>query len=162
MYCRSYRYEMRVVKATNIDCMKHVALEWKETCNANNLGVTMNPDVYFEKLAKLIDRDDAALFLLFNLENKVVGYMGVESFYSPLDNQKIANEHHWYMLESYRGGIGAMRLVNAIKEWAKEHGCSHLIMNASNLASDLHDSVCKFYESIGMKKFETSYIQEII
>ena len=153
---------MRVVEATNTDEMKHVFLEWKETRNANHLGLTIDTDIYLKKLAELIDRDDAALFLLLNLENKAIGYMAVESFYSPLDNQKIATEHYWYMLEKCRGGIGAMRLLTAVQEWAKENGCSHLIMNASNLASGLHDKVCKFYEKIGMTKFETSYIKEIL
>ncbi len=151
---------MRVVEATNIDCMKHVALEWKETCNANDLGVTMDPEVYFKKLSTLIDRDDAALFLLLSPMNTVIGYVGVESFYSPLDNQKIANEHHFYILEANRG-TGAMRLVHAVQEWAKENGCTHIVMTASNLASGLHDKVCKFYEAIGMSKFETSFICQL-
>ena len=152
---------MRVVEADSIDQIKHVALEWKETCKANDLGITMDPDVYFEKLGELLDVEDAELFLLLNLENEVVGYIGVESFYSPLDNQKIAIEHHWYMLEKCRGGSGAMRLVTAVQGWAKENGCSHLIMNASNLASGLHDKVCKFYESIGMELFESGYISRL-
>ncbi len=151
---------MKVVRATNVDSVKPVALEWKETCNANGLGITIDPQIYRSKLSEFITRDDADLFLLLTDDDKVVGYIGVESFFSPLDNQKIANEHHWYVMKEHRG-LDAMPLVRAVQAWAKERGCSHLIMNASTLASDLHDRVCRFYESIGMKKLETSYIQEI-
>ncbi len=152
---------MRVVRATEIEPIKPIALQWKAECNGETMGIHLEPDVYFSKLAELITRDDADLLLLLTNAGKVVGYMGVEIFFSPLGNQKIANEHNWYILEDHRGS-GAMRMVRAIKEWAKEQGCSHLIMTASTLASDLHDKVCGFYESIGMKKFETSYIQEIL
>ncbi len=151
---------MKVVIATNIEPIKPIAMQWKAECNGETMGIHLEPDVYFRDLAKLPGRDDAELFLLLNANNEVVGYMGVEIFVSPLGNQKIANEHFWYILKDCRGP-GTMRLVKAIKEWAKEHGCSHFVMNASTLASDLHDKVCSFYERIGMKKFETSFIQEI-
>jgi hypothetical protein len=54
-----------------------------------------------------------------------------------------------------------MRLLKAAKVLAKERGCSHFIMNASNLASDMHDKVCNFYKRLDMKKFETSFISEV-
>lgn len=116
---------------------------------------------YLERLSELITRDDADLLILLNTGGDVVGYMGVEYFFSPLDNEKVANEHHWYVLEDYRG-VGSIRLIHAAEKWAKKHHCTHIIMTASNLASNLHDKVCEFYEKMGMKKFETSYIQEIL
>ena len=45
--------------------------------------------------------------------------------------------------------------------WAKENGCSHIIMTASNLASEMYDKVCNLYQRMGMELFETSFIQEI-
>ena len=48
-----------------------------------------------------------------------------------------------------------------ITKFAKENKCSHIMMNASKMISDKHDLVCKFYEKIGMKKFETCYLKEI-
>jgi len=152
---------MQVIKATNINELKHVALEWKETCNAKHLGIEIDEPWYFKSLAKLIERLDADLFLLKTDDGIVVGYMGVEAFTSPLKRQRCAVEHHWYVMESHRGS-GSMRLLVEVKDWAKTHGCKHLIMNASTLASDLHDKVCSFYEGVGMTKFETSYITEIL
>lgn len=149
--------------ATSIDDIEDlmpVALEWKKTCNGSQFGIDLLPVVHFADLASLVERDDADLFLLLNEKNKVIGYMGITSFNSPLGDQKIVQEHYWYVSGNNRGH-GTMLLIRAAKEWAKEHGCSHIIFNASNLASGMHDKLCKFYERIGFKKFETSYIKEI-
>ena len=49
-------------------------------------------------------------------------------------------------------------MIDAAQAWARAHGCSHLLFNASRLASGLHDDVCRVYEHKGMKPFETTYI----
>lgn len=155
---------MKVVKATNlgdIERLKPEALQWRDTCNGKVMGIDLDPETYFADLATLISRDDADLFLLVNEDDDVAGYIGVVSFNSPLGNQKMAQEHYWYVSGQNRGS-GTMLLIRAIREWAKENGCSHLIMSASTLASEMHDRICRFYERIGMKKFETSYIQEVM
>ncbi len=155
---------MKVTKATkpeDVDRLKPVALEWKEACNGEAMGIELDPETYFADLTSLIGRDDADLFLLINNKEEVIGYMGIECFDSPLGNQKLANEHYWYVSEESRGR-GSTYLIKAAWQWARDKGCTHLVMNASTLASDMHDKVCTFYERIGMKKFETSYIQEIL
>lgn len=155
---------MKVVKATkleDVERLKPVAWQWKEVCNNKELGIEIVPETYFADVANLIDKDDADLFLLINDKEEVVGYMGITCFNSPLGNQKIAQEHYWFVSGENRGR-GTMLLIKTIKQWSKEKGCTHLIMNASNLASNMHDRLCKFYGRIGMKKFETSYIQEIL
>jgi len=155
----------KVIRATtseDIERLKPVALEWKETCNGEMMGIELVPESHFADLASLIYREDADLFLLVNEEdNTAIGYMGITCFKSPICNQRMANEHYLYVAEESRGR-GIMLLIKKAKEWAKEKGCSHLIFNASNLASDLHDKVCKFYERIGLNIFETSYIQEVL
>lgn len=152
---------MKVIRAKNledIERLKPLALEWQESCNAKEMGIELIPETHYLDLAGLIDKDDAELFLLVNDDDSVVGYMGMRIFDSPLGNQTIANEHLWYVSKEHRT-LGTVRILNAAKRWAKEKGCTHLILNASNLASDMHDKVCRFYERIGFKKFETSYIQ---
>ena len=150
---------MKAVKAQNkqdIERLKPVAFQWKESCNGEDFGIELVPEKHFSDLAGLIERDDADLFLLVN-EDEVVGYMGVTAFSSPLGNQKVGQEHYWFVSGENRGR-GSMLLIRAAKDWAKEKGCTHFIMTASNLASNLHDKVCRFYERIGFKKFETSFI----
>ncbi len=152
---------MKVIVATNsgdIERLTPVALQWKESCNGMEMGIVLVPETHFADLMRLIGRDDAELFLLVDDDREeVFGYMGVECFNSPLGPQRIAQEHYWYVSEGNRGR-GTILLIRAVEKWAKEQGCTHLIMNASTLASDLHDKVCDLYERIGMKKFETSYI----
>lgn len=151
---------MKVIKATNslddIEALKEVALEWRDTCNAKEFGIDLEPEVYFRDLTNLIEREDSDLLLLMK-RDKVIGYMGLRYFQSPLGNQIICNENFWYVSCNHRGR-GALLLLRAARKFAKEKGCSHLIMNASNLASEMHDRLCRFYERIGFKKFETSYI----
>jgi len=155
---------MRVVRLENIiDLLKlrPVVREWRERCNANTMGVKTDEEHFFDGLLQLVQKDDCDLFTLrTGALDTVVGFMGMTVFNSPLGDQRIAIEHYWYVMEEYRDR-GSMGLMNAAQEWARKHKCSHLVMNASTLASDMHDKVCKYYERLGMRKFETSYIQEI-
>ena len=154
---------MEVVRATNQDDFNKahaIALQWKQTCNSEAMGIKIIDEVYLADLLNLIKDDDKDLLLLVDDENNAIGYMGIFFFDCPLGGQRMANEHYWFIDEKQRGR-GAMHLVKAAGQWAKEKGCSHLIMNASTLASDLHDKVCRFYERVGMTKIETSYIKEI-
>lgn len=153
---------MKVVKATTaiekIEGLKEVALEWRDTC-INDFGIELVLEVHFKDLAGLIEDENSELFLLMK-NDKVVGYMGAVCFDSPTGNQIMTQEHCWFVRGKSRGR-GILLLLRAIEKWAKEKGCSHRIMTASCLASDMHDRLCKFYEKIGFKKFETSFIKEI-
>ena len=57
---------MRVIKAHNqddIERLKPVALEWKETCNGETLGINLAPETYYADLANLLHKPNAALFI---------------------------------------------------------------------------------------------------
>lgn len=150
---------MKVRKAQNkqdIEKLKPVALQWKETCNGIGFGIELVPEKHFSDLADLIERDDADLFLLID-DEKVVGYLGVTIFSSPLGNQKIANEHFFYILPQYRG-MSSVRMIKTAQKWAKDRNCSHLILNASRMASSLYERACGLYERLNFREFERSYI----
>jgi len=139
--------------------LRHIAQNWyAEACN-NNFNLEIDIDAHLSDLQRLANADSADLLVLYD-RTWPVGYMGIAIFTSPLSRQVIANEHYWYVIPESRG-IGSVRLVREGLQWAKNKGCSHFIMNASNLASCLHDKVCNLYEKLGMRKFETSYIVEI-
>jgi GNAT superfamily N-acetyltransferase len=131
---------------------------WKRESNHQKLKIDADDDIYIGKLQEFIDNPNNILLVLE--DDEIVGYMGLQAFESPLGNQLIANEHYWYVLPEKRG-FSALKFLHAAERWAKEKGCSHLIMNASNLASDLHDRTCRLYERFGMSKFETTYIKEV-
>lgn len=150
---------MKVIKATyeDIERLRPVALQWQKTCNGKDMKIDIDIETHLVDLASLIASDDADLFLLLK-DNEPIGYMGVKCFKSPLGNQLIANEHYLYVSSKFRG-FSTLQLIRQARKWAKEKGCSHIIFNASKLASDMHDKVCCFYKRIGMKRFETSFIE---
>ena len=153
---------MKVVKAKieDIEGLKEVVYEWRESCKIEDFGIDFNPETYFSHLVDMINDIDSELFLLLK-KDKVVGYLGAVRFQSPLGNQNIANEHFWFVSGKHRGR-GTLLLLKAFKKWSKEKGCSHFIMTASAMASGMHDRLCHFYERIGYRRFETSYIKEIL
>jgi len=133
---------------------------WKEEAVTNDLGIAVeDTGKYLAELHDMAFGNNSNLLVLYDGDDPV-GYLGLRYFISPLSQQKMANEHYYYVIPDKRG-MASIRLLKDAKILAKIKGCSHIILNASNLASSLHDKVCEFYKRLGMKKFETSYIQEI-
>ena len=149
-----------IIYKDDIEALRPIVRSWKETANKNDFGIkVVDENKYLLDLCRMTMNPKADLLVLFD-DIRPVGYLGLEYFESPMSNQVIANEHYWYVLPESRG-IGSMRLMKTAMQLAKLRGCSHLIMNASNLASDLHDRICELYEKMEMKKFETSFIKEL-
>lgn len=141
----------------DIETLRPIVDSWKENVRDNEFGIVADDvDKHLLELGMMAVRDDADLIILYD-EDVPIGYIGLRYFDSPLGNQKMANEHYFYVIPEKRG-LSSMRLIRNAKTLAKLKGCSHIILNASNLASDMHDKICRFYEKSGMKKFETSYI----
>lgn len=140
----------------NVELLRPVAESWRYESNPEAFGLTGDIDCFLKDLKKLIDGPNSDLLVMDNLG----GFMGLTIFTSPLGCERIANEHYWYVLPEYRG-VSSLRFLRAANRWAKAKGCSHIIMNASCLASDLHDRVCRLYEHFGMKKFETEYMRRV-
>ena len=143
----------------DIETLRPIAESWQENVNAEEFGITVDVDKHLTELGMMAARHDADLIVLYDGETPV-GYIGLRYFDSPLGDQRIAEEHYFYVMPEKRG-LSSMRLIRNAKFMAEMKGCSHIILNASNLASDMHDKVCEFYEKSGMKKFETSYISEV-
>lgn len=143
----------------DIETLRPIAESWFEFAKKNKFGIEGNVDKHLLELGMMAVKDDADLIVLYD-EDTPVGYIGLIYFISPLSEQKIAEEHYFYVVPEKRG-LDSMRLIKSAKYLAGYKGCSHIIFNASNLASDLHDKVCSFYEKQGMKLFETSYIMSL-
>jgi GNAT superfamily N-acetyltransferase len=149
---------MKVGHIDNAEWLRPIAERWKEEANGD-FGIHIDVNHHLEDMQRLIDDEGSELFGLFK-DEKVVGYLGILMFNNPLGAGRVANEHYWYVHPDHRG-FGSTKLLHAAKIWAKENNCSHLILNASKLASDLHDTVCRMYERLGLDHFETSYICEV-
>ena len=150
---------MEVSECRSIISLMPLIESWQNECNARMFDINMEINEILRDVLRMIESNESIIFVLSDKE-KVVGVMGLVIFKSPLGSQRIANEHYWYVLPEHRGRA-SLKLLAAGKAWAKEKRCSHIIANASMLASDLHDSVCHMYEEIGMKKFETTYIMAL-
>jgi hypothetical protein len=98
------------------------------------------------------------VLLLVN-EGVPVGLMGISVSTSPTGPQNMANEHFWYIAPKFRGY--ARTMIRAAEKWAKEKGCSHLILNASYAASASCDKVSHIYELLKYQPFERVYIKEV-
>jgi hypothetical protein len=143
----------------DIEDLRPIVQSWYEITRDNPFGIEVSIDNHLADLRVLVESKNSDLLVLLE-QGRPVGYLGTQIFDSPLGRQVIANEHYWYVLSDKRG-IGSLRLLKLATQWAGQKGCSHIIMSASNLASDMHDKVCELYKRIGMKKFETSFIMEI-
>jgi len=143
----------------DMERLRPIAEDWANTASDNEFGVDVDADSHLSDLRGLICGSTSGLIVLLK-ENQPVGYIGLKVMQNPIGHQLIANEHYWYVLPEYRG-MGSMKMLKAAMLWAKLHNCSHIILNASRLASEMHDKVCLLYDKLGMKLFETSYIKEI-
>jgi len=144
----------------DIETLRPVVESWQRIVADNKFGIIADDvDGFLAGLKDMADGDESDLLVLY--DNEPIGYIGLQYFISPLGSQKMANEHYFFVIPEKRG-LASMKLLRKAEVLAKEKGCTHFIMNASNLASTLHDKVCDFYKRLGMKKFETSFIKEII
>ncbi len=143
-----------------IETLRPVVESWQQIVLDNGFGIIADDvDKFLAGLKDLAENDNSDLLVLYD-DGKPVGYLGLTYFISPLSNQKMANEHYFFVMPEKRG-ISSIALFRTAKVLAKERGCTHLIMNASNLASDMHDKVCGFYRRMKMELFESSYISEV-
>lgn len=145
-------------KDEDIKKLFHVIDSWIEECRFDEFGIEAEVTEYLNEVYKLTHLDDCDL-LVMDIDGEIIGVMGITAYKSPIGKQKIANATYWYTLPEHRGkGISFM---HAARKWAKEKGCSHIMFNASNLGGGLHDKVCQIYQKVGMKKFETTYIEKL-
>ncbi len=147
---------MQIKQCQNAKILTSLIQNWKETCNDMTFGFIVDVERTIEHLDNIIKRPGTIIFTLINDKEEAVGMLGVVISKSPISEDWIANEHFWYVRPEHRNG--GIRLLKTAIQWAQKQGCSHFTSTASMLASDLHDKVCKLYERMDMKKYETTYI----
>lgn len=130
--------------------------EWQRETRGDLFGMGCIIEITERHLKEMIGKENHKVFVSVK-EGNIVGLMGVRIYKSAIGDELFAGEHLWFVSRIYRG-LRSMKLLRYVMEWAKSKGCSHFVSSASNLSSELHDSICSLYEDIGMVKFETSYI----
>lgn len=131
---------------------------WKRECNAEAFGLTVDIGKMLQEMRGMVSHPECAL-LVMEEDGRVAGFMGLIVFVNPFGNERILNEHYWYVAPEFRGK--GYRFLKEAERWAREKGCSHLMLNASRLASGLHDKVCRLYEAFGMERYESTYLKKI-
>ncbi len=144
---------------TDTDNFVLMAREWFDESQKKEFGLSIDLSKTLLDIGQLAFSPNSIVFLLVD-NNKIIGFYGAAISCSKFSNQMIAEERYYYVTQENRG-ISSLKLIKAATEWAKNKQCSHFIIYASNLASELHDRTCQLYEKLGMKKFETSYVKEL-
>ena len=139
--------------------LRPIAEAWRNEHKASDWDIEADIEEHLNDLQSLISSYKSDLLVL--MDKVPVGYMGLTVFKNPMGTELFTNEHYFYIIPEKRGGMGAVRLIRAAQNWAKTKGCKFLLLNASNIASNLHDNTCRLYEKLGFRHFETTYIQRV-
>lgn len=150
---------VQIVAVTDPASLWPLLGRWGREVNGDGLGVTIVPQFVWEQLARMIAGPTSDVLGLVQ-DELLTGFIGVQMFVSPTGPQMMASEHYFYVAPEYRR-LSSIRLIRAAQTWAGARGCARLLLTASQLASDKHDKVCRLYERLGAKKFETAYIIEV-
>ena len=151
---------MRIVESKDVNDIRMLAEEWLKIANDDEFNLDLDYDIAIENLATVIKTGGTILLACEDDSDIAVGFFALSPMSSFFGKQLIAMETMWFCLpNAHRAGPALLR---AAKQWAIEHGCSHLMISGSRLASDMHDKVCHFCERSGGKQFETVYLMKVI
>jgi hypothetical protein len=148
---------MLIEQCQNIEELIPLGSEWLEEITADAYGLDVDLSVILADLEQWLNGEGAVL--VAKVDDEIVAMFALFAVPSYLGNQKIALEKYWYAREGHH--FAGPKLYIEALNWAREHGCSHIITSGSKMASDRHDSICAFLEKTGAQHFETSYIYEL-
>jgi len=149
----------KIRQENDAEALRAVFEYWqREQLGTERFGFDVQVDSVIAELQTLIDVVGAVVFVLEDRKG-IAGLLAVFVTDSPYGDQKTAFEKYWFVRPKARRH--GLRLLKHAKQWAVGNGCSHFVMTASNMASDMHDKTCRVYERLGFKLFETSYIKEL-
>lgn len=138
--------------------LRELVKSWQAEQNGEEFGLDLQADNALAELDEWRQGESTVIITQTN-EGKIVGFLCMFYVDSLLVNKRIAIEKYWFVMPEYRRH-GPKMLCEA-RRWARLNDCTHLIMVASNLASDMYSKVCKMFERLDMKLFETTFIVEV-
>lgn len=138
----------------NIEPIVPLMKEWEKIAAGNDCNYEVSFETVYEDLRATLQAIEGTI-LASSRDGEYTGFMVLLKMPSILGKQSIGVEKYWY---GKRDGVA---LFKEAEKWCRENGCSHLVMCASRLASELHDKVCRFYEKMGMRLYESTYIMEV-
>lgn len=116
--------------------------------NKDKVETWIKAGIENDHMCMLVYEDDTG-----DIQGGILGVVS-EMFMS---GESLATEFAWFMSKEHRGGTGAIRLVKAFEEWAKENNAKYIVMADLVGLQDLS----KLYERRGFELAERSFIKEI-
>jgi GNAT superfamily N-acetyltransferase len=132
---------------------------WGSLAKTAGFKLGMDAESVLFDLAQMVRSDCSDILTLRSDKDALLGFIGVTTLPSPLDRKPVCNEHFFYVIPAHRGP-GGVKLIRAAETWAKERGCSAILLTASKLASARHDRVERLYTRLQYKPFESVFIKE--
>lgn len=128
--------------------------EWKASANGEEFGIPLDVTIAMNTARMMMQSPHADLLVAVE-DGAVHGFIGQVRQPSHVGPAIIAHERLFYVAEQKRGA-GAS-LLRAFKRLAKAKGCTHFILNASQLAGDAEKS-SRLFSAFGAVPFEISHM----
>ena len=152
-----------VVYHGDVEALRPLVEAWRSGADGS-FHLDMDNDCLLRRLGAMMDAEhqaERALLVLQSKESRPLGFMGLLVTVSPIGTERIVNEHLWFVLPEHRGLSVAERFIEHAEVWGREHGCMQFSVTASRMANVQFERVCKMYERMGFRHYETSFIREI-
>lgn len=91
--------------------------------------------------------------------DRIIGYFGAIIHPCMFSGEITASETFWFVDPEYRSGSGGARLFLQFLKWAEALKVDRV--QSAHVTSSMASELEGFYERLGFKKFETSYIGRI-
>lgn len=143
---------IRLATVADVPAIVRMGLRFlRETVYAGTIAE--NPAQMARLATQLIDGTlDGVLFVAPDEIEGPVGMLGALRFDHPLSGESMVSELFWFVAPDHRGAKG-VRLLAALKRWAKERGAVGLTMIAPT------PDIEQLYDAMGFQRVETSYMQ---
>ncbi len=148
---------MRIIETKDVMAIRPLYDDWAAIANGQKFGLDIDIEYADANLQKLL-LAGGTLLVAYDADQPV-GFFSISPMQSFFGRQTFAMETMWFALPS-SPRAGLLLFKEAIK-WTESHGCSHLMLSGSWLASGMHDAVCRFCEKVGAVQFETVYLLKI-
>jgi Acetyltransferase (GNAT) family len=145
--------EIRIVTREEIPLIPSIGTAFFE--EAKLLGEMRHP-VFIRNWTNFYDLGLGVIIGIF--EGPVpVGVIGGLCVNDVNDDQLVASEMFWYVLQGHR--VGGIKLVKAFETWAKEKGAKRVSM--VHLCGDNAATLGKYYQKIGYVPTELHYLKAL-
>jgi len=123
-----------------------------------NLPGKFVPEVFVDNWMTFLANYPSVILSLWK-DGELAGGLGGLIAPDLYDARPYAQEFFWFIGKAYRGGTGAIRLLNAFEAWARERLVSEIRM--VHMVSSQEDQLERLYTRLGYVKVEVCYRKQL-